>query len=117
MKLKEMYDQLESNWEEVVGRFAGNEKLLLKFTKKFQTDLSYSNLCDAVEKEDHDQILLHAHTLKGVALNLGFDCLGKEAAKVVKDVREEKYGDIPADFLRTKEEHEKVIQLLSQLDE
>ena len=117
MKLKEMYEKLDSNWEEVVGRFAGNEKLLSKFTKKFQTDLSYDNLCEAVEKQDYEQILLHSHTLKGVALNLGFDCLGKEAAKVVKDVREERYGDITADFSRTKEEHEKVIQLLSQLDE
>ena len=117
MGLKKMYETLGSDWDTVIGRFGGNEGLLLKFVKKFQNDSTYGSLCEAVEKIDYEQILLYAHTLKGVALNLGFDRLGNDAAAVVKDVREQNYDAIPGDFAALKEEHGKVIQSLSQLEQ
>lgn len=116
MELKEMYRDLGSDWDAVIGRFAGNEGLLRKFVNKFRDDVTYDNLNQVVYTHDYDQILLHAHTLKGVALNLGFDNLGKAAAKIVTNVREERFDDIPDNFETLKREHEMVLKLLSQVE-
>ena len=111
-----MYRELGSDWDAVIGRFAGNEGLLRKFVNKFRDDVTYHNLNQVAYTHDYDQILLHAHTLKGVALNLGFDNLGKAAAKIVTNVREERFDDIPDNFETLKREHEMVLKLLSQVE-
>lgn len=116
MELKEMYRELGSDWDAVIGRFAGNEGLLRKFVNKFKDDVTYDSLVKVVDTHDYEQILLHSHTLKGVALNLGFDNLGKAAAKIVTNVREKNFEDIPDNFEILKCEHEMVLKLLSQVE-
>lgn len=41
MTIEQCYSAIESNYEEVLGRFAGNKMLVEKFARKFLDDPSY----------------------------------------------------------------------------
>lgn len=72
MTLKECYDALGGNYEDTVRRLY-NEKLVEKFLFKFEEDPSFENLKKALEEENLEAAFRAAHTLKGVAQNMGFD--------------------------------------------
>lgn len=84
MTLKECYDALGGNYEDTVRRLY-NEKLVEKFLFKFEEDPSFENLKKALEEEDLEAAFRAAHTLKGVAQNMGFDNLAEQVEKVCKD--------------------------------
>lgn len=50
MTIEQCYNAIESNYEEVLGRFAGNKMLVEKFARKFLDDPSYQLLKDALGK-------------------------------------------------------------------
>lgn len=72
MTIEQCYSAIESNYEEVLGRFAGNKMLVEKFARKFVDDPSYQMLTETLEKKDYEEAFRAAHTLKGVCANLGF---------------------------------------------
>lgn len=73
MKIKNVYEELgQENYSAVKDRFCGNENLLEKFVVKFLKDPTYKNLEGSVNEGDRQGIEMNAHTLKGVAGNLGF---------------------------------------------
>lgn len=84
MTLKECYDALGGNYEDTVRRLY-NEKLVEKFLFKFEEDPSFENLKKALEEEDLETAFRAAHTLKGVAQNMGFDNLAEQVEEVCKD--------------------------------
>lgn len=84
MTLKECYDALGGNYEDTVRRLY-NEKLVEKFLFKFEEDPSFENLKKALEEEDLEAAFRAAHTLKGVAQNMGFDNLAEQVEEVCKD--------------------------------
>lgn len=79
MTLKECYDALGGNYEDTVRRLY-NEKLVEKFLFKFEEDPSFENLKKALEEEDLEAAFRAAHTLKGVAQNMGFDNLAESSS-------------------------------------
>ena len=50
MTIEQCYSAIESNYEEVLGRFAGNKMLVEKFARKFVDDPSYHMLTETLEK-------------------------------------------------------------------
>ena len=103
MTIEQCYNAIESNYEEVLGRFAGNKMLVEKFARKFVGDPSYQMLTEALGKQDYEEAFRAAHTLKGVCANLGFSQL----FKVSSDLTEELRGGNP-DVLKLPELLEKV---------
>ena len=99
MSLKECYDKMGADYEDVLSRLR-SEVLVRKFALKFLDDDSYANLKAAMESG--------AHTLKGVAQNLGFGPLYKAAAEVTESLRpsETNSGDM-----------EKAAKLMPAVDE
>ena len=79
-------------------------------------DPTYFSLVEAVEKKDYSLIEREAHTLKGVAANLGLDSLRYASDGLVQAVRRKEYDEIPALFEIIKTAHEKMVEVLSQLD-
>ena len=79
MTLKECYDALGGNYEDTVRRLY-NEKLVEKFLFKFEEDPSFENLKKALEEENLEAAFRAAHTLKGVAQNMGFDNLAESSS-------------------------------------
>lgn len=68
-----------------VSRFMGREDLYEKFLGKFVEDGSFSSLKAAMEKQDYIEMFKVAHTLKGVAGNLGLADL-EEADRCLVEV-------------------------------
>lgn len=54
MTIEQCYSAIESNYEEVLGRFAGNKMLVEKFARKFLDDPSYQTLVDTMDKADYE---------------------------------------------------------------
>lgn len=82
--------QLENAGADVdtaVNRFMGNEALYIKFLKKFEQDESFANIEKYVAEKNSEEIFKAAHTLKGVAANLGLDRIAQNASDVVEIFR------------------------------
>ena len=86
MNLKECYDKMGADFDDVLSRLR-SEVLVRKFALKFLDDDSYGNLKEALSNGNAQEAFRGAHTLKGVAQNLGFGPLYKAAAKVTEVLR------------------------------
>ena len=86
MTLKECYDALGGNYEDTVRRLY-NEKLVEKFLFKFEEDPSFENLKTALAEENLEDAFRAAHTLKGVAQNMGFDTLAESSSELTEVLR------------------------------
>ena len=109
-------NQLQSAGVDVSGalnRFMNNEGLYERFLRKFPADTSYQNLLNAIDSSDFEEAFRAAHTLKGVAGNLGFDNLLTYIVPLV-DVFRDKKSDIPSDQLQgAKDEYQKLLDIIS----
>ncbi len=99
--------------EASVNRFSGNEALYLRFIEKFRQDKTYSQLCEAHQKSDHDQLLTAAHTLKGVAANLGMNALSDACAGLVQKLRAGETGALDEAYSKVVRQYEAIIGAIS----
>lgn len=86
MTLQECYEKMGGNYEEVLSRLTKEERIE-KFMLRFLEDTSYKELCNALEEKDYEEVFRMVHTLKGVALNLGFTSLYEASDKMTEAVR------------------------------
>ncbi len=86
MTIKECYKKLGSDFESVKARMM-SERIIQKFSLKFLDDKSYVNLLSAYDGGRDDEAFRFAHTLKGVAQNLGFDRLYASSNKLTEALR------------------------------
>ncbi len=91
MNLKECYDKMGADYDDVLTRLK-SEVLVRKFALKFLDDDSYMNLKNAMDSKNADEAFRGAHTLKGVAQNLGFGPLYEAAAKLTEVLRPTESG-------------------------
>lgn len=92
--------------ETTLNRFAGMESMFMRFLCQFPDDQSYQALCGAVEARDGEAAFRAAHTLKGVAGNLGLENIYGFASELTELLRGGDAGQVlssPA-FLRLWEE-------------
>ena len=75
--------EAEMDVEGALARFCGNSALYEKFLGKFLQDDNFKKIGDAVEAGDSQEMLMAAHTLKGVAGNLGLNGLMEACAEMV----------------------------------
>lgn len=93
MTVKELYAQIEGDYEDASERLM-NDELISKFVLKFLNDKSYADLKAAVANGDIDLSFRAAHTIKGVAANLGFTKLQMAASELTEQLRPQ---EAPAD--------------------
>ena len=79
--------------DEALGRFLGNEALMMKFLLRFPEDQNFSRLRQSVAQGDAAGAFEAAHTLKGVVGNLSMTGLFRQVSALVEDLRQ---GDFPA---------------------
>ena len=78
MKLKEFYREIGSSYADVTARL-GNEEFVRYFVLRFKDDKSFEELKESLKKGLAEDAFRAAHTLKGVAANLGFSALYENA--------------------------------------
>ncbi len=93
MTLKECYEAIGANYEEVIGRLR-SERLVQKFTLKFLEDKSLELLKQSLEEENYEEAFRAAHTIKGICQNLSFDRLLASDAVLTEALRDGKGPDV-----------------------
>ena len=96
-----------------MNRFMGRADLYKKFLGKFLDDRSYTELLKCIEDHKIEDAFMHAHTLKGVAGNLGIDNLLKELIPVVEALRAGKEPE-PEQVLACVREYELVAGVIGR---
>lgn len=86
MSLSEFYSSLGESFEEVLGRL-GMESRIIKYLGLFIHDPSFNELKEAFANNDAKTAFRAAHTLKGVAANLGLNKLSASSSELTEDLR------------------------------
>ena len=115
MTIEECYSIMGGDWDGIKRRL-GNDALIAKLSLKFLSTKEYSEIGDAINNRDWEKAFLNAHTLKGVALNLGYNELAKAASALTELLRPRKL-DNPREaerlYLSITSEHNKVINAIN----
>ncbi|MCR5654047.1 MAG: Hpt domain-containing protein [Lachnospiraceae bacterium] len=88
MNVKEFYEAIGANYQDVIARLMKDE-LILRFLNKYKDDVNYDNLEKNVAAGDYKEAFLSVHTLKGLALNLGLSKLGAATGELTEYLRAE----------------------------
>lgn len=94
---------LEENGADVdmtLKRFMGNETIYLKFIRKFLDDKNYETIETSLAQNDYEAAFAGAHSLKGVAGNLGLDPVYEAASEMSELLRNAKNTGIDAEKLQ-----------------
>lgn len=86
MTLREFYAKTNADYDAVIRRLI-NETLVLKYLNKFQKDGYYTQLQQAVCRQDYETAYRCAHTLKGLCLSLGFETMSKPVIALTEELR------------------------------
>jgi len=93
METKAFYQRIGGDYADVLSRL-GKDERSQKYLGKFAESTEYQQLCQAIEIEDWELGFRMAHTLKGVAANLGFNNLFLSSSALCETLRA---GDKPGD--------------------
>ena len=88
MTIDEAIKQVIPNPDSVLKRFSNERDLMEMFFLKFPNDKSVTAFRESAGTQNWSQIEIDAHTLKGVAGNMGFDGLFGLTSTVVTSIRE-----------------------------
>lgn len=86
MTLEQMYKQLGGDYNDVRLRIP-SEILIRRFAVKFLSDTTFKDLADGIAAGDWEKAFRAAHTMKGVALNLGFGTLCSASSELTEALR------------------------------
>ena len=117
MDLEKLYGTIGSDYHAVCERFCGHERLIEKFVRSFVGDMTFCNLAAAAERFDYLEIERQAHTLKGVAGNLGFDRLYRACDILVSSIRFGQLDEVPENFQKVGTEYGMVCDTVKDLME
>lgn len=81
-----------------MARFIQDENLYAKCFRMFLADPSFAELGDALSKKDYTAAFNAAHTLKGVAGNLGLTPLYNTVCDMVEPLRRQDYSHLDAQY-------------------
>lgn len=114
MTIMEAYEKLGGDYEDTIYRI--NENMLLRLIGLLLKDVNYANICAALERHDYESAFRGAHTLKGVALNLGLTTLTEKASILTEALRDRQENEniMPA-FTEFREAYQDMHTTFSQL--
>lgn len=112
MVFDQLLDSLEIDPEETLGRFGQQRSILERFLLKFPVDPTMDQLTQSVTNEDPSAFELSAHTLKGVANNLGLSALGRLAARSMDDVRDGAFERAIQHFPEIQDEYARICEII-----
>lgn len=116
MNIKEFYDQINGDFEDVLKRLA-NEVIVTKIVKMFVSDPSYNDITTGLENKDVELAFRGAHTLKGVALNLGFTSLAKDSSDLCELLRPRSLDvDYKELYDKVSKEYKELIEKIKEID-
>lgn len=116
MDLNDLYRIAGGDLNETLSRL-GSERLLTRILEKFRSDSSLDLLEKALASRDGSAAFMAVHTLKGVALNLGFTALAEKSSDLTELLRPYSTLNSPASGVLSEETQKKSSELLAALRE
>ncbi len=116
MKLSEFYEKIGQDYNEMLDRMVGKKELLMKFLKKYPNDPSFEMLEQAVATGNLEQIFRAAHTLKGVASNLGLKPVVDIVSPFVETTRGGSSDGVEETFSEIKKAHREVLAMIENVE-
>ncbi|MEG1505242.1 MAG: Hpt domain-containing protein [Lachnospiraceae bacterium] len=95
--MNEILEKLEKYGADVtgaMGRFLDDEDLYQTCFVVFLKDESFQKLGEAIAKKEYEKSFEYAHTLKGVAGNMGLTPMYQVLCDMVEDLRKEEYSNL-----------------------
>lgn len=117
MTVKECYDAIGANYEEIMGRLRTEERVK-KFLLKVLSDKSYDLLIQSIEERNMEEAFRAAHTMKGVSQNLSltrFYHSSNELAELLRG-RQDYGADIEPVLEKVKEDYAQMIEQIRKLE-
>ena len=115
MDIREAYQTLGCNYDEVFSRF-GTEGLVKRFALKFLSDQSFNELKSALESKDVEVAFRSAHTLKGICLNLGFDSLYEVSSALTEKLRGREIDGYEPYFKAVQDKYDEYVRVIEQVE-
>ena len=117
MELKQIYEQVQGDYESVTRRLLTEERIK-KYLLKFMDSHMDVVIQEALEQKDFETAFREAHGLKGVCANLNLDKLAISAGALAEVLREgEPKGDITHLVQSMQSDYEMTIRVLNHLKE
>ena len=115
MKLEEFFRCTGGSYEDAKARFQSDERII-RFLRMLPGDDSMDNLTAAVEANDPQTAFRAAHTLKGVALNLGLTALAEQSSAMTEALRGKDVMPEPAMYESVLREYRRARAALDELE-
>lgn len=112
MDFYNLLQDLRIDSTDTLRRFGNQQSILERFLLKFLDDSTMLALKDAFSCRDKDEFESHAHTLKGIANNLGLYELGAICSKSVQAIREGNFPKALEIFPEIQDEYTRIIKIL-----
>lgn len=116
MTIKEFYEVIGGDYEDIVHRMMG-EARVKKYIKKFPENTTYSKLYENMKIKDYENAFLEVHNLKGMSMNIGVAELTEVCSELTEALRDGPKGDVDGLFEAVKETYEKVVGLIQSIEE
>lgn len=113
MTLEELYLELHGDIIDARKRLM-TDNLINRFIMKFPADPTMASLRDAIESQDVKAVFNAAHTLKGLAANLGFTELFTNASALTEQTRKCDCNPDPVLMSKVEESYNLVIGKLAE---
>ena len=94
-----------------LARFLGDEELYVSCLSDFLEDPCFAELGHALRAGDYARAFDCAHTLKGVAGNMGLSPLYQAVSVLVESLRSKEYADLPAQYHEVTLQHDELKQM------
>lgn len=111
MNIRECYDTIGADFEDVLGRL-GSESLIQRFALKFIDDGSYNELTEALA----EKAFRAAHTLKGICLNLGLKNLYTVSSDLTEKLRGRELDGYEALYEKVSEQYKITVNALKSVE-
>ncbi len=97
MNVRECYEKLEGDYDDVISRLLTEDRII-KFILRFLDDDSYKKIKESLENGDSEGAFRAAHTLKGIAQNFSFTKLYESSSALSEALRPGKVHDTEPDI-------------------
>ena len=114
MTFDELLTELGIDSAYTLVRFSGMKNILERFLLRFLDDSCMELLNQAFAHGNPDDAERAAHTLKGLAANLGLDELSRRAAQCVQTIRNNDFETAKQQYPYISEEYERIIHILKK---
>ncbi len=113
--IREELEAAGVNLGKAMERLMNNEKLLERLLTKFLSDPNYGGIKTALAEGNYDDAFHCAHTLKGVAGNMGMERLMEADVVIVEKLRRGEHEGIEEDMEALTAAYEELVGIIRKM--